>query len=219
MLCHIAVHKSALIVDSSTSQFLQTLGEKTSLYSKPGMPGEMPATRRKKNIFFYADFNLNRLLRLAEQLRGQSCTCSDSQRPEAGALNWAIFLMFDDGVEWVFRAPCSSYTAAQGVAGRLLASEAATLKYIRERSSIPVPEVFHYRYLSQAPSQSLKALTAVSPTYENDIGIPYILMSKATGHPLAKHDWRTHIHEPAGLNGSATSAKALTEGEKKKIMR
>ncbi|KAL2107247.1 hypothetical protein VUR80DRAFT_5511 [Thermomyces stellatus] len=119
------------------------------------MPGEMPAPRRKRNIFFHADFNLTQLLRLAERLRRQPCTCDDSQIPKAGALNWAIFLEFDDGVEWVFRAPCSSYATSQRVAGRLLASEAATLKYGREHTSIPVPEVFHY-----------------SSTNENDIGIP-----------------------------------------------
>ena len=105
----------------------------------------MPATRRKKNIFFHADFNLTNLLQLAQRLRHQPCACDDSQIPKAGALNWAVFLEFDDGVEWVFRAPCSSYAAAQGVTGRLLASEAATLKYVREQTSIPVPEVFHYR--------------------------------------------------------------------------
>lgn len=135
------------------------------------MPGEMPAPRRKRNIFFHADFNLTQLLRLAERLRRQPCTCDDSQIPKAGALNWAIFLEFDDGVEWVFRAPCSSYATSQRVAGRLLASEAATLKYGREHTSIPVPEVFHYRYIPEAPKQSLE-LMAVSSTNENDIGIP-----------------------------------------------
>ncbi len=31
-------------------------------------------------------------------------------------------------------------------AGSLIASEAATLKYIRRYSSIPVPEIFAFRY-------------------------------------------------------------------------
>ncbi|RDL37830.1 uncharacterized protein BP5553_05263 [Venustampulla echinocandica] len=160
----------------------------------------LPATRRKRNIYFHADFDLRQLLLLAKRLRHQPCTCNDSQTPKAGALNWAIFLEFDDGVEWVLRAPCSSYAATQGVTGCLL--EAATLKYIREHTSIPVAEVFHY-----------------SPTYENDIEIPYILMSKAAGHPLANYDWRTHTLEPSRPNGSVTPARVLTEEEKKKIMR
>lgn len=58
----------------------------------------------------------------------------------------------------------------------------------------------------------------MSSTYENDIGIPYILMSKAAGHPLAQYDWGTHIHNPSGPNASAPPAQPLTEEEKKKVM-
>ncbi|KAH6628177.1 hypothetical protein F5144DRAFT_654238 [Chaetomium tenue] len=159
--------------------------------------------RRKRDIFFHANFGLSHLLRLAERLRGRPCTCDDSQFPRSGALNWAIFLEFDDGVEWVFRAPCSraSSAATKDITGRLLASEVATLKYIREHTAIPVPEVFHY-----------------SPTYENDIGIPYILMSKATGHPLAKYEWPTHTHECSRSN-SSTTARVMTGEMKQKVMR
>lgn len=108
----------------------------------------MPVTRQKSNIFFHADFNLRHLVKLAEQLRPQPCTCNESQVPKVGALNWVIFLEFQDGVEWVFRAPCSSYGTTKDITRRLLASEAATPKYISEHTSIPVPEVFHYRYFS-----------------------------------------------------------------------
>jgi len=112
----------------------------------------MASSRRKRDIYLHADFNLRHLLKLAEQLRGRGCTCNESQSPKSGAFNFVIFLEFDDGVEWGFRAPSSRYAAAlQGdAAGRLLASEAATLKYIREHTSIPVPEVFHYWYFIQA---------------------------------------------------------------------
>lgn len=58
-----------------------------------------------------------------------------------------IFLTFDDGVEWVFRSPRTCYSLDEETAGVVLASEAATIKYIRENSSIPVPEVFYYRYV------------------------------------------------------------------------
>ncbi|RNJ54924.1 hypothetical protein D7B24_009304 [Verticillium nonalfalfae] len=67
-------------------------------------------------------------------------------------------------------------------------------------------------------SKSLE-LTVVSLTYENDIGIPFILMSKAPGHPLAKYDWRTRTHEPSGQSSSATLPRVLTNEEKKTIMR
>lgn len=100
----------------------------------------------KENIFFHADFNLEHLLELAERLCHRPCTCDASQIPKSGALNWVILLEFDDGLEWVFRAPSSRYGVAPNVVGHLLASEAATLKYIKQHTSIPVPEVFDYRY-------------------------------------------------------------------------
>ena len=60
---------------------------------------------------------------------------------------------------------------------------------------------------------------AVSSTYENDIGVPYILMSRATGHPLATYDWRTHTHEFSRQGDSATLPRVLTKKEQEKIMR
>lgn len=105
------------------------------------------AKRRKMDIFFQANYDLAALLGLAERLRNRPCTCDESQIPKAGAFNWAILLKFDDGVEWVFRAPVSRCASIKDLTGRLLDSEVATLKYVREHTSIPVPEVFHYRYL------------------------------------------------------------------------
>lgn len=59
----------------------------------------------------------------------------------------------------------------------------------------------------------------MSPTYDNDIGIPYILMSKAVGYPLANYDWRPHTYESSDLNGSSTAARVLTKEEKERIMK
>ncbi|EAW13452.1 uncharacterized protein ACLA_054990 [Aspergillus clavatus NRRL 1] len=55
------------------------------------------------------------------------------------------------------------------LAMKLLSSEAATLRYLKSHSDIPVPEVYDYCASSN-----------------NDIGVPYILMSKAPGWPLSK---------------------------------
>lgn len=117
------------------------------------MPDEAPKTRqsRGRGIFFYADFNLDQVLRLANRLRGLPCTCDASQTPKAGAYNFAIVLAFEDGVEWIFRAPSSAHAPAKTITDRLLASEAATLKYVREHTTIPVPHVFHYRYPAPSP--------------------------------------------------------------------
>ncbi|OJJ89569.1 uncharacterized protein ASPGLDRAFT_63040 [Aspergillus glaucus CBS 516.65] len=50
--------------------------------------------------------------------------------------------------------------------------EAATLQYIKASSDIPIPDVYDY-----------------SATSDNDIGIPYILMSEASGQPLS-NTWK-----------------------------
>lgn len=145
--CRTRAQSSTSIYQSLPALVRKKKGKYFRRNSSSMLGTKMPPACRKRNVFFYADFNLRQPLHLAERLRRQPCTCNESQNPKSGALNWATFLKFDDGVEWVFRAPCSSYAAAQSVTGRLLASEAVTLKYIREHTSIPVPDVFHYSCL------------------------------------------------------------------------
>jgi hypothetical protein len=49
-------------------------------------------------------------------------------------------------VEWGFRSPTTGEDGLSlEVAGELLASEVATIKYIKMNSSIPVPDIFDYR--------------------------------------------------------------------------
>ncbi|OAA48509.1 Aminoglycoside phosphotransferase [Metarhizium rileyi] len=118
-----------------------------------------------------------------------------------GALNWAILLRFDDDIQWIFRSPKTKYALNNDTAYQLLASEAATLKYIREKTHIPVPEIYSY-----------------CATSENEIGIPYILMSKATGHHLSTYDWQTHdLSYPSRVN-SRGPGRLLKLNEKQKIM-
>ncbi|KAJ5491957.1 Aminoglycoside phosphotransferase [Penicillium expansum] len=130
----------------------------------------------KPDIFTYADFDLQALCRQASTLRqGVSCACDPDQRPASGSFNWAIFISFEDRVRWVFRSPHPRTFMPMEMGIKLLASEAATLRYLRAHSDIPVPEVYDYCASS-----------------DNDIGIPFILMSEAPGRPLSKF-WR-----PAG---------------------
>lgn len=107
----------------------------------------MSASEREgcNNVFKYGTFNLTALLSLARQLRRKKCFCDLSQTPKSGSLNWAIFLSFEDGIEWVFRSPRQDHGFQAGFAELLLASEAATLKFVRKNSRIPVPEVYAYR--------------------------------------------------------------------------
>ena len=67
----------------------------------------------------------------------------------------------------------------------LLESEAVTIKYIKTHSSIPVSEIFAYRQVGRHTiGLALIELTAKSHSAENEVGIPYIVMSKAPGYPL-----------------------------------
>ncbi|EER36593.1 conserved hypothetical protein [Histoplasma capsulatum H143] len=137
----------------------------------------MPSASQRPKVFRYAKFNIDALCCLASRLRGGiSCHCDSSQAPFSGSLNWAISIHFIDGVEWLLRSPLNENGAipCPRTNSMLLESEAATLKYLRSNSSISVPEVFAY-----------------SCSKENDIGIPYILMSKAPGSSLQPH-W-THM--------------------------
>lgn len=152
----------------------------------------------KEKIFRYAKFNLDALLALAEKLRCRPCTCDVSKPPKTGSLNWVIFVSFDDGVDWVFRAPLTglSVIITDETASKMLVSEAFTLKYLRAHSSIPVPEVFSYRYVGLA--SQLLGTNYYSGSKDNDIGIPYILQSKVSGRPLSDYDWAKFSREPPG---------------------
>ncbi len=55
-------------------------------------------------------------------------------------------ITFEDGVQWVFRSQREGNSIESNETNLLLlTSEAATLKYIKIYSTIPVPEVFAYR--------------------------------------------------------------------------
>jgi hypothetical protein len=103
-----------------------------------------PMTTRT-GVFFYANFNLSALLRLAGELRNTPCSCDSSRRPESGSWNWTVFLLFKDGVEWAFLSPRMDSNLSLETTAKLLESQVATMKYVKLNSSIPVPEVFDYR--------------------------------------------------------------------------
>ncbi|KAE8396791.1 kinase-like domain-containing protein [Aspergillus pseudonomiae] len=147
----------------------------------------------KPDIFTYADFDLEALCRRASALReGVSCVCDPDQRPCSGSFNWAIFISFEDGMRWVFRSPHTREFMPMELGMKLLASEAATLRYLRAHSDVPVPEVYDYCTSS-----------------DNDIGIPFIFMSEASGWPLSRV-WRPAGSPQPDLDTSR-KAKVLTQ--------
>lgn len=96
-------------------------------------------------IFTYTRFNLQALCQRASILRQSvPCVCDPDQRPASGSFNWATFILFEDGVRWVFRSPHSWSFMPMELGMKLLSSEATTLKYLKSHSDIPVPEVYDY---------------------------------------------------------------------------
>ncbi|KAF4462691.1 kinase-like domain [Fusarium albosuccineum] len=158
---------------------------------------------KRERIYRYAKFNLDALLALGEKLRGRPCTCDTTKPPKFGSLNWVVFLLFDDGIEWVFRSPRTGLSAilTDESASKMLVSEASTLKYLRAHSSIPVPEVYSY-----------------SGSKDNDIGVPYMLQSKATGRALSEYDWADVSREPPGYK-LPWPLLPLSEEDRQAIMR
>lgn len=75
-------------------------------------------------------------------------------------------LIFLDSVVWIARIPLP-YNCYQPE--EISVSYAATLKYLKKNSTIPVPEVHAYEVKS-AP--------------ENEVNATYILMERLDGHPL-----------------------------------
>ncbi|KAF5678050.1 altered inheritance of mitochondria [Fusarium denticulatum] len=161
----------------------------------------MPVPPHRPRIFRWARFNLEALLLLAEELRGRSCTCDESKVPKSGSLNWVIFITFDDGLEWVFRSPrYDTHMFSDETASKILESEASTLKYLESHCQIPVPKVYSY-----------------SGTHDNDIGIPYILQSKAPGRPLSDYRWAESVVQPPNIR-HPMSQLPLSEPDREKIM-
>ena len=106
-----------------------------------------------EKIFSCAKFNLDALLTLARGTRGQACTCDVSAAPKTGSMNWAILVSFDDGLDWVFRSPRGGHHAivSDDSAQKMLLSEVVTLKFLRKHTSVPVPEVFSFRFAIAVP--------------------------------------------------------------------
>lgn len=102
-----------------------------------------------------------------------------------GCCNIVLEVSFSDGVYWIARIPHTSVTASAARRNtRDLQSEMATLRTIKERTSIPVPQVFN---------------CAVFP--DNEVGWPYMLMEylpgRVLGGPIASRVPPEHLSKVA----------------------
>lgn len=102
------------------------------------------------SIFKYANFNVQALCKLASKLReGQTCSCDQAQTSASGDFNWTILIFFADNVQWVLRSSRrDEKLKCDNIKQTLLASEVATMRYIKANSHVPVLEVFAHRLVS-----------------------------------------------------------------------
>ncbi|KAF2667398.1 hypothetical protein BT63DRAFT_456698 [Microthyrium microscopicum] len=114
----------------------------------------------------YQKFNLKALIKIAENAAGDGAVCTDMSKLPEGNFNKTFLVKMEDGRELIARLPnpnagCSHYTTA---------SEVATMDYVKNCLSIPVPKVLAY---------STQAST-------NGVGAEYIIMEKNPGIELAR---------------------------------
>ncbi|EZF24763.1 hypothetical protein H113_02767 [Trichophyton rubrum MR1459] len=112
----------------------------------------------------YVKFNLNALCGLAATAGGQPSPVKAVEKMEGG-FSKALLMEKENGVEIVTKVACRN----AGPAVYTTESEVAILKYVKQQTSIPVPEVYTW---------------SSDPT--NPIGAEYIIMEKAAGVPLFK---------------------------------
>ncbi|CAI7626137.1 unnamed protein product [Penicillium bialowiezense] len=112
----------------------------------------------------FVKFDLDGLCRLAAACFSNVTRCVRVVKRE-GNFNKALLLTMDDGNEVIAKIPCPN----AGPPSLTTASEVATLKFLRSRTSIRVPKIFAWR--SDAA---------------NSVGAEFIIMEKITGVALAE---------------------------------
>lgn len=121
-----------------------------------------------------AQVDLEGLRSIASGLRdGRACTISEKYT--CGAYNLVFEICFDDGLSWIarLRSASSMQAVSQEVVFEsptyklhVMESELATMEYVREHTTIPIPKVYAFETSSDNPAK-----------------LPYILME-------CIHGWR-----------------------------
>jgi hypothetical protein len=125
--------------------------------------GESTNAKRWFKINYFARIPFHTVLQLACSVRGSGHTCLFGET-WVGGFNVAVTLRFDNGVEWIFKAPKDITNETKN----RLNSEVATLKFLAEIGGLPVPLMHDYSTSPQNPAQT-----------------PYIIMDKVAGVTLS----------------------------------
>ncbi|TQN66450.1 hypothetical protein CSHISOI_09052, partial [Colletotrichum shisoi] len=121
--------------------------------------------------------DVSKLCSRASTIRqGIPCTVDLSNKQLSammGNQNCHAEITFKDGMKWIARFRLTRTTSPpQEVRDFIIRSEAATMTYLCQHTSLPVPRIFDWSCESDP---------------ENNVGTSYILMEKLDGRPL---DWR-----------------------------
>jgi hypothetical protein len=137
------------------------------------------------------DVDIGVLQHLASQHRGWvPCKCHHSG--DYGSYNIVFFIEFDDGVTWVARLPMRRHAMRSlddPLSQDTMSSVIATMQFVFQHTSIPVPEVYSY-----------------DVTSNNPLGRPYMLISKLSGTQL----W-THVLEQQDRDKYASAIHSIVE--------
>jgi isoamyl acetate esterase len=115
---------------------------------------------------FISVLNFQALCSLANSIRGRSDCTIDQKRFQCGKDHVVFELAFGDGTFWVARFPVKS-ESGYTIGPDEMNSEIATIKFVRQHSTIPVPEIFDYG-LDES----------------NEVGAPFIIFNALPGREL-----------------------------------
>ena len=108
--------------------------------------------------------------------------CKVDPNPARGSYNLIFFIDFDDGKSWVIKISASGHPRCwDEFAAGALESEAFTMRWIRGKTTIPVPEVYGF-----------------DSSMDNAIECPYIMMEYIKGQSLYE-GWFNPQASPARL--------------------
>ncbi|KAF8904709.1 kinase-like domain-containing protein [Gymnopilus junonius] len=110
---------------------------------------------------------LDGLITIASRIRGVGCTV-DVENPFYGSFNLIYAVTFLDGVKWAARIPLHGVKESfHDSDAKALKSQALTMRFIKQNTSIPVPDVIHF-----------------DTTFDNALGAPFLLITWLEGIPI-----------------------------------
>jgi hypothetical protein len=131
---------------------------------------------------FVSSLDLDEFCRHANSIRGRT-DCKLTEKFQCGKDHVVFELVFEDNIFWLARIPLPVDSRTRyGIGPEEMRSEIATINFVRQHSTIPVPEIHGYN-LDRA----------------NAVGAPYILMGALPGRtitilPLVQGSVKAHVY-------------------------